>query len=152
MLDRLAIHLQDSFSTGKGVRSAADHDAEHPIFGPGLATGNRCIQKTGVPLPTGGIQPAGDLGRGGGVIDQYRARCQRLYDAVRAQRNLMQILIITDTGHDELGTLSRRCRGLSQPLTMLANPSLRLAQGAIVDTDFMSGANQMCGHGIPHGS
>ena len=83
------------------------------------------------------VELARDFGRGGGVVDEDRARCHAREGAVGPDGHRAQVVVIADAGEDDLlahAAASRRLRGLA---AMFPDPFLGLGECAVVDGDLV---------------
>ena len=98
---------------GIGVFAAAAHHRQHAVFRAGLSAGHRRIDEFEAGLGGGGVEFAGDLGRGRGVVDEGGAFLHAGKSAIGADRDGAEVVIVADAGHDEIlafrGRLRRRC-------------------------------------------
>src|SRR5262249_23278853 len=110
-----------------------------------------CVDGVEAALAGGGVELAGDLGGRGSVIDEDRAFGNAVEGAVRPQRDLAQVVVVADAGHDEvlaLGGGARRRRGTP---AALRHPLLGLGGGAIVDRDLVTALDlEVTGHRVAH--
>src|SRR5258708_4064188 len=94
---------------------------------------------------------ARDLGRCRGVIDEYCASGNAVKGAICPERDLAQVMVVADAGHDEILTL-RRCPWCRRRTPAeLRHPLLGLGGGAIVDRDVVAALDlEVTGHRIAH--
>ena len=139
------------FGLGERRLVAAAHHGEHAILGAGLAARHRRVDEIEAAFFGFGVQLARDRGRGGGVIDDDRALAGAGVDAVLAEHDFAQVIVVADAGHDEVlagrGGLRRR-RALA---AILGDPFVGLGAGAVVDRDVVAAlVFQMSGHRVAH--
>ena len=81
----------------------------------------RCLRRS--------VKLAGNVRRGGGVIDEDRALLHARECAVRPNRHLAQIIVVADAGEDEVGIargLRRSVRGRAADSATQASARLRV--------------------------
>ncbi len=130
----------------------AAHDGKLAVLGPGLSARNRRIYKTQPGFAGQCRQFARDSGRDRGVIDKDRTPVHAGKGASLAPADLPQVIVIADTGHDELCPLGRFARGGGGATLVLADPGLGLGGGAVPDSDLVSGGGKMASHRKAHHS
>ena len=73
--DHAGIGVDDRLgAVRRSLRLAAAHHGQHAVFGAGLAAGDRRVDEAEALRLGGVVQFAGDIGAGGGVVDQDCAR------------------------------------------------------------------------------
>ena len=98
----------------------------------------------------GCVEFAGDLRRGGGVVDEDGAFAHALEGAVRAQGDLAQVVVVADAGEDDLLALGGLARSRGSASAVLGHPFLGLGRGAVVDRHLVALRREMPRHGIAH--
>src|SRR5262249_12853654 len=117
---------------------AAAHDGEHAVLRTRLTAGNRRVDEIDAANLRLLIKLARDFGRGGGVIDYDCAFADAGENAVLAEHDFAQIVVIADAGHDEILTLRglpRRRRALA---AVLLDPFFDFGGGAVINGNLMA--------------
>ena len=83
-LHRAGVAADHRLGLGEGFGIAADHHGEHAVLRAGLAAGDGRIEKMRAAAGGGIVKLAGDVGRGGGVVDEHRAGFQAVERALLA--------------------------------------------------------------------
>ena len=85
------------------------------------------------------------------MIDEDRALAHAGEGAVRPERDLAQVVVVADAGHDEILTRGGGLRGRRGFAAELRDPFLGLGGGAVIDRDLVPAfVLQMSGHGVAH--
>jgi hypothetical protein len=134
-------------------RVAPAHDGQDALFGASLSARNGCIDEMAAALACGRVQFARYAGAGGGVVDEDSAWRRVLERAIWPRHDRAQVIVIANTGTNDVtvdcGQRRRRCLFA----TMLAkglDPALRLGCRTVVNGDVMALGGQMAGHGVAH--
>ncbi len=141
----------DLFGAPERLRVAAAHHGQGPVLGAGLAARHRRVDGIKSALAGSRVKLAGDLGRCRGVIDEYCASGNAVKRAVCPERDLAQVMVVADAGHDEILTLGGGPRCRRRTPAELRHPLLGLGGGAIVDRDVVPALDlEVSGHRITH--
>ena len=85
------------------------------------------------------------------MVDDDRALRDAGEDAVLAEHDLAEIVVVADAGHDEVLALGRRLRRRRAAAAMLGHPLFRLGGGAVVDRDLVAAFRlEMPRHRVAH--
>ncbi|MNT28250.1 hypothetical protein D3C72_1639240 [compost metagenome] len=84
------------------------------------------------------------------MVDQDAARRHGGQQAALFQNNLVQVVIVADTGEDELGTGSSSGRRGGAAALVLLEPGGRAGRVAVVHGDVVPARRQMACHGETH--
>ena len=145
------IGLDHLLGTGIGLSVASAHDGEHAVLRPGLSARDGGVDEAEAALFRLAIKFAGDLGRGGGVVDEHGALLHAVKGAVRPECHLAQIVVVAHAAHDEVLALGSGLGRCCAAPAVLSNPLLRLSRGAVIHGDVMAAfILEMPGHGIAH--
>ena len=117
---------------------AADHDGERAVLGARLAARHRRIERAGAALLGGFVKLAGDIGGGGGVIDEDGAAAERGEGAMLPERHRAEIVVIADAGEDEFGAVRRLGGGGREPAAESRDPGFGLGARAVEDRDVVA--------------
>ena len=85
------------------------------------------------------------------MIHENRALLHGGQRAVRSERHLPQIIVISDTGEDEIAAAYCLCRCPPESAAVFGSPPLCLCGGAVIDRDDMAAlVFQVTCHRIAH--
>jgi hypothetical protein len=129
---------------------AADHDRQLALLGPGLSAGDRRIEEVDAGLFGLFGDLAGELGRGGRMVDQHRALPYARQHARRPVEHAAHVVVVADADKDEIRTLRRLGRRGAALTLVLGDPGLGARRRAVEDRHLMALGPQMPGHGIAH--
>ena len=136
--------------TGVDLGVAAAHHGQCRVLGAGLPAGDRGVDEG----EAGGlgrfVKFTGDLGRGGGVVDEDRAFLHSREGAVRSKGDAAQVVVVADAGEDDLLSPGGLARGRGMGAAMRRDPGLRLRGRSIVDGDLVALAGEVAGHRPTH--
>ena len=97
------------------------------------------------------VKLAGNVGGGGGVVDEHRAGLQAMERALLACGDLAEVLIVANAAEHEIRVLRRLPGGWRQLPAIFRNPRPSLAKRAIIDGEIVPALGaDMPGHGIAH--
>jgi hypothetical protein len=135
----------------KGLIVAAAHYREDAVLGAGLAARHRRIDGIEAAFFGRGVKLAGNVGRGGGVVDKNLALAHAGEGAIGAESHFAQVVIVADAAHDEILALGRGFGRGSGFAAELRHPFLGLGGGAVIDGHLVSALGlEMPGHGVAH--
>ncbi len=147
----LGIAIDDRLRSLERFRIAPDHHRQLAVLGTGLATGYGRIQAPTALVFCRGIKLTRHCRRSGGIVDVDRTLLHAGKCAVRAKRDCSQVIIIANTGEDEVAALSSGLRRRRRFAAMFRHPFVRFRGRAIEDREFMATPfGEMTGHGIAH--
>ena len=109
----------------KASASPPHHDRQHAVLGARLAARDRRVEEAEALVLGGGVELAGDLGRGGGVIDEDGALAMPWKAPSGPERDLAQIVVVADAGEHDLLALGGLARRRGQRAAVLATPISR---------------------------
>jgi hypothetical protein len=92
---------------------AATHHGQRAVLGARLAARNGRIDKVQADVLRGGVQLAGHVGRGGGVVHEDRARRHAGEGSIGPQRDRPQVVVVADATEHDVGALGRLARRFS---------------------------------------
>jgi len=84
------------------------------------------------------------------VIGEDGAAAHAGKGALRAGRDLADVVVIADAGEDDLGAFGGLRRRRARGAAIFLDPGLRLGRRAVVDGDLMARFGKMPRHRIPH--
>ena len=141
----------DRLGSGIGIFLAAAHHRQHAVFRTRLAAGHRRVDELEACLGGGGVELAGHLGGGGGVVDEYGALFHAGEGAVGADRDRAQVIVVADAAHHEILTFGRFLRRRRGAPAEFVRPFLRLGAGPVVHGHLVAAFfHQMSCHGETH--
>ena len=133
------------------LRIAAAHDGEHAVLGTRLAARDGRINETEALGLRDGMKLTGDGGGGGRMIDEDGAGFHRLEGAVRAGRDLAEIVVVADACEDEIGVLRGFGGGWCRRPLEGVGPFRGLGGGAVINRDRKPAPrDEMTRHRIAH--
>src|SRR5262249_7877587 len=149
--DHLCVTIDNGFSGIKNVLVPADHYRQLPIFRTGLAAGNRRIE---APEPTflcRLVQLSRQCRRSSRVVNVDGTRLHAGKGARRPEGHRTQIIIVTDTGEDEISAFRRSFRCWRKSAAVISGPFLGLRRCAIEYCELVTSTfRQVAGHRITH--
>ena len=128
---------------------AAGHDGQRPVGRAGISPGHRGVQGVQPPLPGLVIDALGQLGAGGGHVDEHRPGLCGLQQSPGAKIDLLHVLGIAHDG-DDYPTAGGALGGAVLPDRSLPLQCLCLAPGAVVDLDRVARLHQIADHPLSH--
>ena len=136
---------------GIGFGAAAAHHGQHAVFRTGLAAGHRGVDELETGLGGGGIEFAGDLGGGGGVVDEGGALLHAGESAVRAEGDRAQVIVVADAAHHEILAFRGGFGGGCGLAAELLRPGLGFGRSPVENRDLVTTFfHQMACHGKTH--
>ena len=127
---------------------AAGHDGQRPVGRAGISP-DTGASRASSPLPGLVIDALGQLGAGGGHVDEHRPGLCGLQQSPGAKIDLLHILGIAHDG-DDYPTAGGALGGAVLPDRSLPLQRLCLAPGAVVDLDRVARLHQIADHPLSH--
>ena len=129
---------------------ATDHDRELTALGARLAARKRRVEETDGPLGRNAVDLAGQVGRCGRVIDDDRTGCRAGQNTISTQNDLAHVVIIADTGEDDIAAVGCFGRGRRRRALELLAPLRRFGRRAVIHDHILTGLRQVAGHRVSH--
>src|SRR5262249_49712877 len=145
------ISRDDLFGPSEPLRVTPPHHGERTILCTGLAARHGGIDGIEAAVTGCGMKLASDLGRRRGVIDEHRVLRDPVKSAILSEGDLAKVVIVADTGHDEILTLGGGQGGGGGTPAELRHPFLGLGCGAIVHGNIVTTLGlEMTRHRVTH--
>ena len=133
------------------VRVAAAHHGQHTVPGARFTAGYRRVDEVETAGIGGGAEFARHVGGGSRVVDEDRARLHAGKRAVLTDRDGAQVIVVSDTGEDEIGAVGGFLRRRGHGAAELLDPFPGLGCRAVVDRDVVAALDrQVARHVVPH--